>query len=97
MADAKSNGSPRANATPSVAGGAFTRGQVITIGISNGPQNVAVPNVDGMTVDQATQTLQQAGFQVTVNQVGPPTQQVFHYSPGGQAPQGTTITIYVGV
>lgn len=47
-------------------GGAFSRGQVITISISNGPQMVPIPSVDGMSVDQATQTLKQAGFQVNV-------------------------------
>ncbi len=97
VADAKST-QPQGIVTQQspAAGGAFTRGQVITISISNGPQNVAVPNVDGMSVAQATQTLQQAGFQVTVNQVGP-TQQVFHYSPGGQVPQGSTITLWAGL
>jgi serine/threonine-protein kinase len=76
-------------------GGAFTRGEVITISISNGPANVGVPNVDGMRVDRATQILQQLGFQVNVNQVGP-TQTVFNYSPSGQAPQGSTITLWIG-
>jgi beta-lactam-binding protein with PASTA domain len=57
---------------------------------------IAIPNVDGMNVDKATQTLQQLGFQVNVNQVGP-VQKVFNYSPNGQAPQGTTITLWVGL
>ncbi len=77
-------------------GGAFSHGQVITISISSGPQMIAIPNVDGMNVDKATQTLQQLGFQVNVNQVGP-IQKVFNYSPNGQAPQGTTITLWVGL
>jgi serine/threonine protein kinase/beta-lactam-binding protein with PASTA domain len=77
-------------------GGAFTHGQVITISISSGPQMIAIPNVDQMNVDKATQTLQQLGFQVSVNQVGP-IQKVFNYSPSGQAPQGTTITLWVGL
>jgi beta-lactam-binding protein with PASTA domain len=57
---------------------------------------VGVPNVDGQQVSQAEQTLSQAGFQVKVVQVGP-FNKVFSYSPTGQAPQGSTITIYVGV
>jgi beta-lactam-binding protein with PASTA domain len=77
-------------------GGSFSHGQVITISISSGPQMIAIPNVDGMNVDKATQTLQQLGFQVNVNQVGP-VQKVFNYSPNGQAPQGTTITLWVGL
>jgi len=78
------------------AGGSFTPHQVITIEISNGPPMVGVPNVDGQQVSQAEQALSQAGFQVKVVQVGP-FNKVFSYSPSGQAPQGSTITIYVGV
>jgi beta-lactam-binding protein with PASTA domain len=78
------------------AGGSFTPHQVITIEISNGPPMVGVPNVDGQPVSQAEQTLSQAGFQVKVIQVGP-LNKVFDYSPAGQAPQGSTITLYVGV
>ena len=77
-------------------GSAFTRGQVITITISPGPPMVAVPNVDGMSVDQATHTLQKLGFSVNVNQVGP-VDNVFNYSPNNQAPKGSTITIWVGL
>jgi serine/threonine-protein kinase len=77
-------------------GSAFTRGQVITITISPGPPMVAVPNVDGMSVDQATQTLEKLGFSVNVNQVGP-VDNVFHHSPSDQAPKGSTITLWVGL
>ncbi len=78
------------------AGGSFSPHQVITVQISNGPPMAGVPNVDGQQVSQAEQTLAQAGFQVKVVQVGP-FNKVFSYSPSGQAPQGSTITIYVGV
>jgi serine/threonine-protein kinase len=78
------------------AGSAFTRGQVITITISPGPPMVPVPNVDGMSVDRATQALQKLGFSVNVNQVGP-VDNVFNYSPNNQAPKGSTITIWVGL
>jgi eukaryotic-like serine/threonine-protein kinase len=77
-------------------GSSFTAHEVITIDFSNGPQLVNVPNVDGQQVSQATQALAQAGFQVKVDQVGP-LNTVFNYSPSGQAPQGSTITIYVGL
>jgi beta-lactam-binding protein with PASTA domain/predicted Ser/Thr protein kinase len=78
------------------AGSSFTADEVITIDFSNGPQMVDVPNVDGQQVSQATQALTQAGFQVKVDQVGP-LDMVFNYSPSGQAPQGSAITIYVGL
>jgi eukaryotic-like serine/threonine-protein kinase len=77
-------------------GSAFTRGQVITITISPGPPMVAVPNVDGLPVDRATHLLEERGFSVNVNQVGP-LDNVFNYSPNNQAPKGSTITIWVGL
>jgi eukaryotic-like serine/threonine-protein kinase len=77
-------------------GSAFTRGQVITITISPGPPMVKVPNVDGLPVDRATRLLQERGFSVNVNQVGP-LDNVFNYSPSDQAPKGSTITIWVGL
>jgi eukaryotic-like serine/threonine-protein kinase len=63
----------------------------------NGPSNgdVAVPDVTGLTQDQATAALEQAGFGVQVNQ-GLFGKKVTSYSPTGQAPQGSTITINVG-
>jgi eukaryotic-like serine/threonine-protein kinase len=77
-------------------GDAFTRGQVITVTISPGPPMVAVPNVDGLAVDQATHLLEERGFSVNVNRVGP-VDNVFNYSPSNQAPKGSTITIWVGL
>jgi serine/threonine-protein kinase len=76
-------------------GSSFTAHEVITIDISNGPQMANVPSVDGQQVSQAEQALTQAGFQVKVVQVGP-LNTVFNYSPSGQAPAGSTITLYVG-
>ena len=81
--------SPAAN-TP------ITSGEVVTVYVSSGPQEVNVPDVTGMSVSQAQQALTQAGFQVTVNQMGPGST-VGSYSPTGQAPQGSTITINVGL
>ena len=77
-------------------GSDFTRGQVIIIKISPGPPQVHIPNVDGMPVDQATRLLESLGFSVNVNQIGP-AQTVFNYSPNGQAPKGSTITLWVGL
>ena len=50
----------------------------------------------GQQVSQAEQALAAAGFQVQVDQVGP-LNTVFKDNPTGQAPQGSTITIYVGL
>ncbi len=96
VADANSNQPAGTVTQQSVTpGSSFTAHQVITIDISNGPQMANVPNVDGQQVSQAEQALTQAGFQVKVDQVGP-LNTVFNYSPSGQAPQGSTITLYVG-
>jgi eukaryotic-like serine/threonine-protein kinase len=77
-------------------GSSFTKGQVITIDISPGPPMVTIPNVDGMRVGRAIQILRQLGFRVLVQQVGPfPV--VFNYSPSGQAPKGSTITLDTGL
>jgi len=70
-------------------------GEVVTVYFSVGPPQTNVPNVQGETSQQAQQALQQAGFQVNVNKVGPGNK-VFNYSPTGQAPAGSTITINVG-
>jgi beta-lactam-binding protein with PASTA domain len=56
--------------------------------------------VTGQSVSQATQTLQQAGFQVKVQQIGfgggngNAGGRVIAENPSGQAAQGTTITLY---
>jgi eukaryotic-like serine/threonine-protein kinase len=77
-------------------GSAFTKGQVITIDISPGPPMVPIPNVNGMRVEKAVRILHQAGFEVTVTAAGPfPI--VDNYSPQGQAPKGSMITLQVGL
>jgi beta-lactam-binding protein with PASTA domain/tRNA A-37 threonylcarbamoyl transferase component Bud32 len=76
------------------AGTPITSGEVVTVNVSAGPPQVSVPDVQGMKVDQATSTLQAAGFQVQVQQgFG---NRVTAYSPTGQAPAGSTITLIVG-
>jgi len=77
-------------------GSTFTKGQVIKITVSAGPPTVAIPNVDGLRVGRATHILEKLGFSVTVNQVGP-LDTVIHHSPDGQAPKGSTITLWVGL
>jgi eukaryotic-like serine/threonine-protein kinase len=77
-------------------------GEVVQVAVSTGQNGgdgqtgeVPVPDVTGMTQDQATSALQQAGFGVQVNQ-GLFGHKVTSYSPTGQAPQGSTITINIG-
>ena len=74
-----------------------SKGEVITVYISPGPPSVAIPNVDGEGVLQAYHRLRALGFQVTTQQAGPFGRTVFNYSPSGQAPKGSTITIYYGL
>ena len=80
--------SPAAN-TP------ITTGEVVTVWVSPGPPQVSVPDVTGETINQAEHDLTAAGFNVTINQIGPG-HRVITYSPTGTAPQGSTITITVG-
>jgi serine/threonine-protein kinase len=77
-------------------GSAFTAGQVITVTYSTGPPMVGIPNVDGQRVPKAVSILRRLGFVVQINQVGP-FNVVFNYSPTGQAPKGSTITLYTGL
>jgi serine/threonine-protein kinase len=73
----------------------ITSGEVVTVWVSAGPQQVPVPNVQGMKLSDAEQQLSAAGFNVTVNQIFPGNR-VITYSPTGTAPQGSTITLTVG-
>jgi eukaryotic-like serine/threonine-protein kinase len=77
------------------AGTPISPGEVVTVHVSNGPPEVPVPNVTGDTVRQATRILEQAGFTVTVNSGFFGGQEVASYSPTGEAPQGSTITLNV--
>jgi eukaryotic-like serine/threonine-protein kinase len=79
----------------------LTSGEVVTLQVSTGQGSpggqgeVAIPDVQGMTAAQAQSVLQAAGFNVQVSQ-GLIGQTVTSYSPTGQAPPGTTITITIG-
>jgi len=77
---------------------AIRSGEVVVVWVSPGPPEVAVPDVQGLTQQQATSELQAAGFQVSVNNQlgGLAGNKVSSYSPTGQAPKGSTITINVG-
>jgi serine/threonine-protein kinase len=77
------------------AGGIIQPGQTVVVQVSTGPQLVAVPDPIGMSVQDATQLLESAGFQVKVNKFGF-FNKVFDFSPVNQAPRGSTITLDVG-
>jgi serine/threonine-protein kinase len=77
------------------AGATFQPGQTVVVQVSTGPQLVNVPDPIGMSVQDATRLLEDAGFQVKVNTFGF-TNKVWDYSPVGQAPPGSTITLDVG-
>ncbi|HET7012309.1 MAG TPA: PASTA domain-containing protein [Streptosporangiaceae bacterium] len=80
--------SPKAN-TP------ITPGEVVTVRVSQGPPAIAVPNVQGMPLHDAIQALEQAGFQIQINQgLG---DKVLSYAPTTPQPKGTTITLNVGL
>jgi serine/threonine-protein kinase len=75
------------------------QGATVSVSVSAGPPQVPIPDVTGQSCQQGQQTLQQAGFQVQVQQgffgnvFGDNVQSM---SPTGQAPSGTTITLQCG-
>ncbi|MGH3287751.1 MAG: PASTA domain-containing protein, partial [Streptosporangiaceae bacterium] len=80
------------------AGSIYQQGETVVVNVSSGPAEVNIPDVIGMTVQQATQTLQAAGFKPQVETFGfgnNPNAQVWDYSPVGQAPRGSVILLDV--
>jgi serine/threonine-protein kinase len=75
----------------------ITPGEVVTVNVSNGPPQVPVPDVRGLSVADATRILQQAGFQVAVTNGLLADGTVKDEHPMGQAPRGSTITIVTGI
>jgi eukaryotic-like serine/threonine-protein kinase len=79
-------------------GSLYQQGETVIVNVSSGPAEVNVPDVTGMTLGQATQTLQAAGFTVQVQSFGlgnDPNEKVWDYNPVGQAPRGSTIVLDV--
>jgi eukaryotic-like serine/threonine-protein kinase len=75
------------------ASGQAPKGSVVTLVISKGPPLIAVPDVRGRSVGDATSILQNAGFHVRA--YGPGFGNVFRQSPsGGQSPKGSTVTLF---
>jgi len=78
-------------------GSLYQQGETVVVDISTGPAEVNVPDVIGMSVQQATQVLQAAGFQAQVQSygLGNGNGRVWDYSPVGQAPRGSVILLDV--
>lgn len=81
------------------AGNEAAEGDTVTLTISKGPEMVEVPDVVGDSVDDAKQTLEDAGFQVDedrglLNLFGN-TVKSQSVDAGDTAPKGSTITIEI--
>jgi serine/threonine-protein kinase len=77
-------------------GSVMTSGEQVTINVSQGPQEVPIPDVITMRIGQARQILQQAGFRVVVNGsdfFGRVTDET--PIPIGSAPYGSVIVLQV--
>ncbi|HEX5522483.1 MAG TPA: Stk1 family PASTA domain-containing Ser/Thr kinase [Pedococcus sp.] len=82
----------------SPATGTLFRGEQVTLVVSKGPEMVSVPNVQGRQLRQARKVLEDAGFQVRVeNFMGGLFGTVRSQSPAGdaKAPKGSTVTLVV--
>jgi beta-lactam-binding protein with PASTA domain/predicted Ser/Thr protein kinase len=81
------------------AGTRLIKGEQVRINVSNGPKPVAVPPVVGVTFEQATSTLQAAGFAVAQREVesNDPRGVVVDMNPGANelAAKGSTVTLFV--
>ena len=81
---------------PTDAEGPLHRGDTVTLTVSKGPEMLPVPNVVGLSKDEATKKLESAGFAVqSENLLWGVFNSVYSQNPaGGQlAPRGSTITI----
>jgi eukaryotic-like serine/threonine-protein kinase len=82
------------------AGTTVDKGSRVKLTVSKGREKVEVPDVTGMTVEEAHTALEDAGFKVKeVERPGPPEDEgiVGDQAPSsGERPKGSTVTIYVG-
>lgn len=80
-------------------GKSLAEGDTVTLTLSRGPEMIEVPDVEGMSVDDATQELQDAGFEVDEDRglLGIFGDKVKGQSVegGDEAPKGSTITIEI--
>jgi serine/threonine-protein kinase len=84
------------------AGSELQRGGAVTVIVSKGPKDVAVPNVEGLDEETARAQLEDAGFEVSVSDepTDDPADDGFVLAqdpPGGdRASAGATVVIFVG-
>jgi eukaryotic-like serine/threonine-protein kinase len=77
-------------------GTVLAQGQTVTVQVSSGPAEVAIPSVQNQSCQQGYQTLANAGFQVQLNPGQFRHNAAYSTSPSGQAPAGSTITLNCG-
>jgi serine/threonine-protein kinase len=88
--------------TDPAAGDRIDEGSTVTIVVSSGPELAAVPNVLGMTVDEAKSAIEGAGFTFrqggTANANASDDGKVVAQNPSGgtRAEKGATVTVTVG-
>jgi serine/threonine-protein kinase len=77
------------------AGASVAKGGRVAVTVSKGPDVVAVPDVSGKNVQDATAVMQQAGLSVA-NVFGPPNKKVFVTDPpaGQQVHRGSSVNLY---
>lgn len=78
--------------------GTAPKGSTVTIAISNGPEEAQVPNVSGESEADATSTLKNAGFEVSVKHMASGTVEkgyVISQDVVGKANKGSRVTITV--
>ena len=89
----------RAIRTVPGSGESAEKGSTVDLFISRGPEQVDVPNVVGQDIDEATRTLEKAGFEVDTTEDDSPEDegQVLKQSPaaGDKADDGSTIKLTV--
>jgi eukaryotic-like serine/threonine-protein kinase len=72
----------------------------VTLTVSSGPGSAQVPSTAGQTQEEATEALEDAGFQVSVERINSKTVEsglVIHSEPGGgsTATKGSTVVLFV--
>ncbi|MFC5959722.1 Stk1 family PASTA domain-containing Ser/Thr kinase [Streptomyces pratens] len=81
------------------AGGEAVEGDTVTLTLSKGPEMIEVPDVVGASVDEATKTLEAAGFRVEEDRgllgLFGDTVRGQSVEGGGTAPKGSTITLKI--
>lgn len=102
FSDTVAKGSVVAQTKERPGGGSWRPNDTVTLTVSKGAKPLPIPDVIGMTVRQAATKLQDAGFKVNAGiedieiPLGARYWDIYHvrsYSPRGEAPRETTITL----